>query len=182
MPIPTTRMVPHARQAGRAAGKHLTCCCPPSRHRVPTRPVSLFVQLACLGTHPWGRGALSAHGVVTLPCEGREGGAFIQALQFDASGGGELLVAGSDEGLLSVHSTPQLLQQLPRGAGGGLLRSPGQAADPLLLLDCGMPRLHSVRWDPRQGAVVGVTSTATRQLLLFDLEHTQVGVACLGRL
>lgn len=62
-----------------------------------------------------------------------------------------------------------------RGAGGGLLRAPPAAADPLLVLDSSMPRLHSVRWDPGDLNVVGVTSTATRQLLLFDLEHTQVG-------
>ena len=116
---------------------------------------------------------------MTLAPEGREGGSFLQALHFDPSGG-ELLVAASNEGLLSIQSTPQLLQSLPRGADGGLLCRHGAApaaADPLLLLDCGMPRLHSVRWDPRHGAAVGVTSPSTRQLLLFDLEHTQVSWA-----
>ncbi|GAB4817829.1 hypothetical protein N2152v2_004875 [Parachlorella kessleri] len=132
-------------------------------------------QLTTLSTHSWGRPALSPHGLVTVAPEGREGGSFLQALQFDPSGG-ELLAAASNEGLLSVHSTPQLLQLFPRGPDGRLLCRPSAApaaADPLLLLDCGMPRLHSVRWDPRQGAAVAVTSSSTRQLLLFDLEHTQ---------
>lgn len=75
------------------------------------------VQLAALSTHAWGRPALSARGQVSIPPEGREGGASIQALQFDA--GGELLVAASDEGVLSVHSTQQLMQDLARCAGLG---------------------------------------------------------------
>ncbi len=61
-----------------------------------------------------------------------------------------------------------------RGAGAPLLRSGPEACDPLLLLDCGMPRVQSVRWDPQDENVVGVASAATRQVLLFDLEHTQV--------
>lgn len=76
-------------------------------------------------------------------------------------------------------AVPVCLYHTRRGTGGALLRSPPAAADPLLVLDSSMPRLHSVRWDPGDLNVVGVTSTATRQLLLFDLEHTQV--VCQGR-
>lgn len=50
-------------------------------------------------------------------------------------------------------------------------------ADPLLLLDTHMPKLQAVRWNPADENVVGAVSAATRQLLLYDLQHTQVGYA-----
>lgn len=135
---------------------------------------SSALQLACVGTHSWGRAALSALGAVVLPCEGGEGRAWLQDVRFDS--GGELLVAASSEGLLSVHSSVHL-QSLASAAVAA--RARGAAAgpaysDPLLLLDCGMSWLHAVRWNPANENVVGVTSTASQQLPLYDLEHTQV--------
>lgn len=133
------------------------------------------LQAASLGTHAWGRTALSSHGAVSRPCDGLEGTAHIQALHFDS--GGELLITGSTEGLLSVHSTKHIMQHLaPRADGAPLgCPSPQGALDPLLLIDCGMWRLSSVAWDARDENVVGVASTATNQLRLYDLAHTQVG-------
>ena len=48
------------------------------------------------------------------------------------------------------------------------------AADPLLLLDTHLPKLRAVRWNAADENVVGVASSATRQLHLYDLQHTQV--------
>ncbi len=85
--------------------------------------------------------------------------------------------AGNEEGLLTVHRGAAL-------AGAGWAPTPVPpaqqvvgTADPLLLLDTHMPKLQAVRWNPADENVVGAVSAATRQLLLYDLQHTQVGCA-----
>ena len=108
-----------------------------------------------------------------MSCEGREGGACIQALAFDSAG--ELLVAGSDEGMLSVHSSASLLDAARCSGGGPAAAAVPAAADPLLLLYCGVPRLHALRWNAADENCIAVSSAATRALQLYDLEHTQVG-------
>lgn len=111
--------------AGLVAAGCRNKCAPQTSNPALVRPTTRgAVQLAALSTHAWGRPALSERGQVSIPPEGREGGASIQALQFDA--GGELLVAASDEGVLSVHSTQQLMQALARCVGlGGAAAAPG---------------------------------------------------------
>ena len=99
----------------------------------------------------------------------------LTCLQFDSTG--ELLVAGSEEGLLTVHSGPMLTAE--RASGGGCDQHPPASqqqpapAQPLLALDCGLPKLQSVRWNSVNENVVGAVSSASRQLPLYDLQHTQ---------
>ena len=140
------------------------------------RHAAAFRQLAILESHAWQRPVLGG-----TPLSPEEAGS-IQAAAFDSQG--ELLVAGSEEGLLTVHSTAQLLAA---AAAGGTLAAPvppGQqavgTADPLLVLDTHLPKLQAVGWNPADENVVGVVSSATRQLHLYDLQHTQVGGGCGG--
>jgi len=149
-------------------------------------------QRAILETHAWQRPVLGG-----VPLSPEEAGS-IQSIQFDSQG--ELLIAASEDGLLSVHSTAALLaacQPLTHAADGDDAGSRGGSsmastqhhavqqqvvgtAEPLLLLDCHMPKLQAVRWNPADENVVGVVSAATRQLHLFDLQHTQVRHGCGG--
>lgn len=142
------------------------------------RHASTFRQHALLESHGWQRPVLGG-----APLSAEEAGA-IQCLQFDS--GGELLVAGSEEGLITVHAAAALAAARAFGSssssGGdgdsGAWRQQQlqpAAADPLLVLDCHMPKLQAVRWNGADENVVGVASSATRQLHLYDLQHTQVG-------
>ncbi|KAL4426389.1 hypothetical protein ABPG77_004683 [Micractinium sp. CCAP 211/92] len=122
-------------------------------------------QRAILESHAWQRPVLGGS-----PLSPEEAGSILCA-QWDSSG--ELLVAGNEEGLLTVHRGAAL-------AGAGWAPTPVPpaqqvvgTADPLLLLDTHMPKLQAVRWNPADENVVGAVSAATRQLLLYDLQHTQ---------
>lgn len=142
-----------------------------------------FRQQAILESHAWQRAVLGG-----TPLSPEEAGS-IQCAHFDSQG--ELLVTGSEEGLLTVHATSALLlaaagsgaaQAAAAAAAPLAARPPAQqqpvgTADPLLLLDTHMPKLQAVRWNPADENMVGVVSAATRQLHLYDLQHTQVGAA-----
>ena len=138
------------------------------------RHVAAFSERALLESHAWQRAVLGG-----APLSPEEAGAIAFA-EFDSQG--ELLVVGSEEGLLSVHATAALAaatRQHPpadRATAGVPHRPQRQAstADPLLLLDAHLPKLRAVRWNAADENVVGVASSATRQLHLYDLQHTQV--------
>lgn len=133
-----------------------------------------------LETHAWQRPLLG--GGVVSP---EEAGALVCA-QFDS--GGELLVVGSEEGVLSVHATAALLAACGSnpggGAAGGEVPAPALqrlgTADPLLVLDSRLSKLQAVRWNGANENVVGLASSATRSLPLYDLQHTQVGGVGVG--
>ncbi len=137
------------------------------------RHAAAFREQALLESHAWQRAVLGG-----APLSPEEAGAIAFA-EFDSQG--ELLVVGSEEGLLSVHATAALAaaarQHPPAdGAAAGLARAPqrqASTADPLLLLDTHLPKLRAVRWNAADENVVGVASSATRQLHLYDLQHTQ---------
>lgn len=139
------------------------------------RHAAAFSERALLESHAWQRAVLGG-----APLSPDEAGA-IAFVEFDSQG--ELLVAGSEEGLLTVHSTAALAaaaRQHPPADGRAAGTAPApqrqaSAADPLLLLDTHLPKLRAVRWNAADENVVGVASSATRQLHLYDLQHTQVG-------
>lgn len=134
------------------------------RHRHATA----YRQHALLA-HAWHRSVLGG-----TPFSPAEPGAIVCA-QFDS--GGELLVTGSEEGLLTVHTAAALLSAC-RGGTAEPLPPTHQAvgiADPLLVLDIGLPKLQAVRWNGADENVVGTASAAARQVHLYDLQHTQVG-------
>ena len=147
-----------------------------------------YRQMCIVESHAWQRAVLG--GTVVSP---EEAGA-VQCAQFDSQG--ELLVAGSEEGLLTVHATAALLAACHgsgsgsdrraaaspgSGSSGGGAPGPGQqavgTADPLLVLDSHMPKLQAVAWNPSNENVVGLVASTSRTLPLYDLQHTQVGVA-----
>ena len=138
------------------------------------RQAASYRQAAILQTHSWQRPILGGS-----PVSSSRGGS-IQSATFDSQG--ELLAAVSDEGILTVHSSAAL-QAAAMGccaAAGGAAAlpppaaQPTGAADPLLVLDTHMAKLQAVRWNPADENIVGVASAATRQLVLYDLLHTQV--------
>lgn len=138
------------------------------------RHAAAFRQLAILETHACQRPVLGS----TAPLSLDEAGC-IQSAAFDSQG--ELLVACSEEGLLTVHGTGQLIAAATSASGGGGAKPTTQqrvgTADPLLVLDTNLPKLQAVQWNPADENVVGVVSSAARQLQLYDLQHTQVGAA-----
>jgi hypothetical protein len=116
---------------------------------------------------------------------GSRGGAqpssYIQAAEFD--GQGELLLSGTEAGLVLVHSAAELVEAAAAAAAAAARRPPpGGAASarsqpsdlaPMLALDSGLPKLLSVRWNPSDDNVVGVAGGASRAVHLYDLQHTQ---------
>ena len=139
------------------------------------RQAACYRQAAFLETHSWQRPIFGGR-----PHSSSRGGS-IQSATFDSQG--ELLAAISDDGILTVHSSAAL-QAVAGGccaATGGPAALPPPAAqpigiaDPLLVLDTRMAKLQAVRWNPADENVVGLVSAATRQLVLYDLLHTQVG-------
>lgn len=133
-----------------------------------------FRERVLLESHAWQRAVLGG-----APLSPEEAGS-IAFVEFDSHG--ELLVVGSEEGLLSVHATAAMaaaaLQHPPADGAAATTERAAQrqaaAADPLLLLDTHLPKLRAVRWNAADENVVGVASSATRQLHLYDLQHTQV--------
>ena len=127
-----------------------------------------YSQQRIVHTHPGQQAILGGRGGGMAA----EQAGSLQMVQFDSQG--ELLVTGSEEGLLTVHSAAALVS-LARAAGTP--PPPSQQglspAQPLLALDTGMGKLQAVRWNPANENVVGVASSSGRQLQLFDLQHTQ---------
>eukprot|EP00887_Chlorella_sp_A99_P005412 scaffold1.g5412.t1 len=140
--------------------------------RLSSTHVARYSQRCLRQTHPWQQPVLDARGGGnSVPPE--QAGA-LTVVRFDSQG--ELLVTGSEEGLITVHSAADLA-----AAGGGRGAAPPSPAaeqqpapaQPLLALDTGLAKLQALEWNPCDENMVAAASSASRQLLLYDLQHTQ---------
>ena len=119
-----------------------------------------------MDSHPWRTPILGSSGHTPLPT------GCIQCAQFDSTG--ELLVTGGEDGTILVHSGETLLstaetQSLPPNAAQDAL----VRVAPMLALRTGLPRVHHVRWNPANENIIAASSSTSRHVHVFDLQHTQ---------
>ncbi len=139
-----------------------------------------YREASCIDSHPWRTPVLGA--THNAPPTG-----FIQCAQFDSTG--ELLITGSDDGTVLVHSGESLQQAAWNASFKNLntrnirnsTRNDGTASipgsqtkvDPLLALYSGLPRVHHVRWNPADENVIATACSTSKTVHLFDLQQTQ---------
>ena len=156
--------------AAREAGGHLG---PAATAAARHRGAACYRLAAALPTHSAATPALSARGQPLALGPGDAGP--LRALSFDSQG--ELLAAGSEQGLLTIHATAQLLGALRPGGGGAAAAAAALSArsppEPVLALAVA-PNLRAVAWNPADENVVGVAAASSSQVALYDLQHTRV--------
>ncbi len=139
-----------------------------------------YREATFIDSHPWRTPVLGA--THNAPPSG-----FIQCAQFDSTG--ELLITGSDDGSVLVHSGESLqnaawnasisslnTRTIRTSTRDGIVTSiPGSAVkvDPLLALHSGLPKVHYVRWNPTNENVIATACATTKTVHLFDLQQTQ---------
>jgi len=139
-----------------------------------------YIEASFIDSHPWRTPVLGA--LHNNPPSG-----FIQCAQFDSTG--ELLVTGSDNGTVLVHSGEALQQaawedSFANANPGNIRKStrdgntssiPGSSVkiDPLLALYTGLPKVHHVRWNPANEDVIATACSTSKTVHLFDLQQTQ---------
>jgi hypothetical protein len=139
-----------------------------------------YKEASFIDSHPWCTPVLGASH--NSPPSG-----FIQCAQFDSTG--ELLVTGSEDGTVLVHSGEALQQaawdaafaklntgNIRKSTRYGIAASiPGYAlkVDPLLALYSGLPKVHHIKWNPANENVIATACSTSKTVQLFDLQQTQ---------
>jgi hypothetical protein len=139
-----------------------------------------YQEASFIDSHPWRTPILGAF-------QNTSPSGFIQCAQFDSTG--ELLITGSDDGTVLIHSG-EALQQAAWNASftnlntknirnstrnGNGTSIPGSAVkvDPLLALHSGLAKAHHVRWNPADENVIATACSTSKTVNLFDLQQTQ---------
>ena len=153
-----------------------------------------YLEASFIDAHPWRTPLLGAsHCFPPSGC--------IQCAQFDSTG--ELLVTGSEDGSILVHSGEALQQaawaahtfsnsknKTLRSGGGNSLgtnsaATPGATSNiragndnlpqigPMLALRSGLPSVDYIQWNPTNENVIAAASRLTKSVNIYDLQQTQ---------
>ena len=131
---------------------------------------SAYQETCFVDAHPWRTPILGA--IRPSPLSG-----YIQCAQFD--GTGELLVTGSDDGTILVHSGESLQHTnitavaCSASTTSTSKRNQKPMAPPLLALRSSLHKIHHIKWNPLNENVIAVSCKTSRDILLYDLQRTQ---------